>query len=162
MKTGEALVSTLAEPLAELNTYIQDKYQIWKSETKDQVSILEAILERHKDEYETLLKPVHQEMEQLKAKMQPVMEEVRNKMMANTEETRSALQPIVENAIGKFKEAIEAARTNPQFDEVKEQVRSIQAEDLIALREKIKPLAGELQATLQKVFEAVLETINKN
>lgn len=174
---GETLVSTLAEPLAELRTSIENKYQTWKVETNDQVDKVKAIVERHMNEYKSLLTPVmneyrekhNQEMEQLKIKLLPVMEQVREKMIVNVEETQNALKPIMENVLAKINEGVEWARKSPVIEEYKEQlslastnVRSLRAEDVTALREKMKPLVGEFQTTLQKVFEAISETIVKN
>ncbi|KAM9812326.1 apolipoprotein A-Ib [Syngnathus typhle] len=167
---------------------LSDVTQTFRDNVKKDVDALEVqlapyktklneVVNKHIEEYRALLEPVITEyqaqhdaqMNVLKAKLEPIVEDLRNKISVNVEETKTALVPIIEAVRTKVDARLVELREmiGPYVGEYKDQIgkayahaRSIKAEDLTALREKINPLVEDVKTKLQTIFQNIFQTFS--
>lgn len=173
------VVNTITDATADLRASIEGDIAALKTDTEAKIQNLNAVMNKHVEEYRSLLEPIMTEyrakhdkdVAELRVKLEPVMEELRKKIEVNVEETKAALLPIVEAVRAKVGERVEAVKemVSPYVEEYKDQLKGvyekaqgINHDDLAALKQKISPLAEEVKAKLQEIFEAVAATITKN
>ncbi|XP_051933587.1 apolipoprotein A-I-like [Hippocampus zosterae] len=173
----DGVVSTISELTQDFQTKVRADIDTLKVQLKPLNEKLHDVVNKHIEEYRTLLEPVvteyqakHEaEMAALKAKLEPVMEEMQKKIAINVEETKSALTPIIEAVREKVTHRLEDLKeiAAPYVQEYKDQMntaykqaKSVTAEDLAALKEKINPLVEDVKAKLQTIFQTIFETFN--
>ncbi|XP_035536036.1 LOW QUALITY PROTEIN: apolipoprotein A-I-like [Morone saxatilis] len=175
----DSVVSTISDATAEFRASVLADIEALKADLAPKQVQLKEVIDKHISEYRTLMDPILTEyyakhtadMEALKLKMEPIVEELRTKISTNVEETKTALMPIVESVRDKLQERLESlkAMASPYVEEYKEQLKqaynqaqNINADEITTLKDKITPLAEEVKAKLQEIFEAIAASITKN
>ncbi|KAM8853636.1 apolipoprotein A-I-like [Synchiropus picturatus] len=100
----DQVFATLSDLTQSTRDAIQADIEQLREALRPKQEHLKAVVDRHIEEYRTLLDPIIQEhhrrhvaeMEALKAKLEPVMEELKTKVEKNVEETKGALMPIIQ------------------------------------------------------------------
>ncbi|KAL6116450.1 apoa1 [Pungitius sinensis] len=175
----DSVVSTLADATADFRASVIADIESLKADLAPKREALREVIDRHVEQYRTILEPIITEysakhaadMEVLRGKMEPIVADLQSKVAVNVEETKAALIPIVESVRGKLSERLEQLKVmvGPYVEEYKDQLRSayaqaqgVKAEDLTALREKISPLAEDIKVKLQAIFGLITESIQKS
>ncbi|XP_018543131.1 apolipoprotein A-I [Lates calcarifer] len=173
------VVTTIADATADLRTSILNDIEALKTEIEPMRTNLRDVVNKHIEEYRAQMDPIINEyyakhtaeMDALRTKLEPLVEEMRVKVATNVEETKTALMPIVETVRAKVHERLEAlkAMASPYVEEYKEQLKqaygqaqNIDTKDIVALRERIAPLAMDIKLKLQDIFEVIAATVTKN
>lgn len=175
----DTVVATITDATSDLRANIENDFKTLQDETAVQREKLRAVVEKHLDEYRSLLQPVvneyqakhKEEMDALKLKLDPVMEELQKKIAVNVEETKAALVPIVEKVHTKLAEYVEQVKAvvTPYVTEYKEELRdtynramSLTSDDLTAMKEKIDPIVEEIKIKVGAIGQIITSTFAKN
>ncbi|XP_068563103.1 LOW QUALITY PROTEIN: apolipoprotein A-I-like [Cebidichthys violaceus] len=175
----DSVVTTIADATADFRASVNADLELLKTELEPKHAALKEVVDRHIEQYRTVLEPLITEysakhtadMEVLKGKMEPIVEDLRNKVATNVEETKAALIPIVEAVRAKLSERLEQlkAMVSPYVEEYKDQMKQaydqaqgVKPEDITALKEKIAPLAEDIKVKLTAIFEQVAAAIQKH
>lgn len=175
----DTVVATISDATNDLRTSIQNDFKTLQDETAAQRQHLREVVEKHLNEYRTLLQPIvdeyqakhKEEMDALKLKLDPVMEQLNKKIAVNVEETKSALVPIVDRVHTKLAEYIEQikAAVNPYVTEYKEELRdtynramSLTSDDINVMKDKIDPIVEEIKEKVGTIGQIITSTFAKN
>jgi len=176
---SDSIVSTIADATAEFRASVDADMAALKVELEPKRVELKRVITEHIEEYRRQLEPIIKDyhtkhsadMEALKIRLEPVVESMKTKVAANVEETKTALMPILESVRAKLSERLENLKdmATPYVEEYKDQMqqamskaRSVQAEDVDALRQKIAPMAEDVKAKVQEMFETIAATFTKS
>lgn len=158
--------TTIAEATADLRTSLMSDIEELKQKVND--AGLMGIINKHVEDYRTMIGPYNAEMEAMKKKLEPMMESLHQKMATNVEETKTALIPIVESIRSKLAERLQNLKdmASPYTEEYKEQMKQMYAEmqnvnpeEVTALKAKVEPLVEEIRLKLQEIFGHVSAAI---
>ncbi|XP_041796720.1 LOW QUALITY PROTEIN: apolipoprotein A-Ib [Chelmon rostratus] len=175
----DSVIGTLADATSDVRASLVNDVDTMRTDLQEKRAALETVIAKHVEEYRKQIEPFVQEqmtrhraqMEELKTRLEPFMEELRGKIATNVEETKTALMPIVEAVKAKITERVENVRAMaaPYVQEYQEQARSayaqaktMDASKLTDMQAKIAPLAEDIKAKLQSMFEIILSNINTN
>ncbi|KAG8002195.1 Apolipoprotein A-I [Nibea albiflora] len=165
----DSVYSSISDATADLRTSLMADIDQLKADIEPRRAALRDVIDKHLDEYKTLLEPIIKEyyakhtveMANLKEKLDPVLESLQAKVAVNVEETKTALMPIVETVRAKLSERLEALKkmASPYVEEYKELLKNVytqaQSTDEASLRAKITPLADEIKAKVQAIFQII-------
>ncbi|XP_034459733.1 apolipoprotein A-Ib [Hippoglossus hippoglossus] len=171
--------TTIAEATADFRASVDADIKALKADIEPKRVELRRVITEHIEEYRRQLEPIIKDyhtkhsadMEALKIKLEPVVEAMKTSVAANVEETKTALMPILESVRAKLSERLENLKemATPYVEEYKDQLKSaysqaqaVNPEDITALREKIAPMAEEVKAKVQEMFEAIAAAFNKS
>ncbi|XP_020499996.2 apolipoprotein A-Ib [Labrus bergylta] len=174
----DTVVGTVLESTTDFREKIIADVEALKQQLVPLRSNLDTIVNKHLEDYKSLLGPILQEyssmhstgMEMLKTKLDPLLPDLKEKFETNVEETKAALMPIVEAVRSKVTGWVENAKgiAEPYVEEYKDkinqvitQLRSISQEDMAALNAKVAPMAQEITVKLNEIMEAVAGTMVK-
>uniref|UniRef100_A0A671TGB2 Apolipoprotein A-Ib n=1 Tax=Sparus aurata TaxID=8175 RepID=A0A671TGB2_SPAAU len=169
----DSFYNTVMEVTKDTRESLNADLEALKSSLAPQNEQLKQVIEKHLNDYRTLLTPIYndyktkhdEEMAALKTRLEPVMEELRTKIQANVEETKGVLMPMVETVRTKVTERLESLRevVQPYVQEYKEQMKQMydqaQTVDTDALRTKITPLVEEIKVKMNAIFEIIAASV---
>lgn len=175
----DSVVSTIADSTADLRTSIINDIENLRTELLPKRAHLRDVIKAHLGDYYAQLQPLlneyhqkHQaEMADLKTKLEPIIEALTAKLVTNVEETKAALVPIVEAVRLRVNARLESLKSSikPYVDEYKDQLeqayhhaQSMNADEITALKTKIEPLAEDVVAKVQAIFQNIVATFIKN
>ncbi|KAM8768923.1 apolipoprotein A-I [Acanthopagrus schlegelii] len=172
----DSFYSTVMEVTRDTRESLNADLDALKTSLGPQQEQLKEVIERHINDYRTLLTPIYndyktkhdEEMAALKTKLEPVLEELRTKIQTNVEETKGVLMPMVETVRSKVTERLENLRevVQPYVQEYKEQMKQMydqaQNVDTDALKAKITPLVDEIKVKVNAIFEIIAASVTKN